>query len=225
MAQVLSAYQSQLQSLLHDTTGAFYPTASITTWVNEARQRVAYDSQCIRILPPSGALQNQTVAAQEVYPFSAVNAFVQLTAGVSSVAWVRQVAVSWGSMKPALRYYPWTDFNAYFRSYSIVQGYPSCWSQFGQGASGTLYLWPIPSSAQPMDWDCVCTPVDLVSDATVDALPSPFDGAVQYYAAYLAFMFAQRDQDAELMMQRYKRRVLNARATSAPGLTVDPYGG
>lgn len=227
MAQVLSAYVAQVQSLLHDTTGAFYPLTSIQGWVNEGRQRVAFDSECVRVLPPEGTNQNQTVASQQIYPFSTVNTLITAAnPGVSGIAYVRQIAVSWGGMKPALVYKPWTSFNAELLSYATtVQGFPIAWSQYGQGAAGTVYLWPTPSSAQPMDWDCVCYPIALASDATVDAIPAPFDGAVQYYAAYLAYLFAQRGQDAEQMKQRYQARLINSRRVSGPMMTVNPYGG
>jgi len=227
MAQVLSAYVAQVQSLLHDTTGAFYPLTSIQGWVNEGRQRVAFDTECIRVLPPEGTNQNQTAANQQIYTFSSRNTLIQAAnPGVSGIAWVRQVAVSWGSMKPAMVYMPWTRFNAELLSYATtVQGFPVAWSQYGEGASGTIYLWPTPSSAQAMDWDCVCYPINLASDSDTDAIPSPWDGMVQYYAAYLAYLFAQRQQDAQAMMQRYTARGLNSRRVTGPHMTVNPYAG
>lgn len=220
----LNAYITQVQDLLHDAGASFYSVAAITRWINAARLKVAQKGQCIRVLPPSGAAQNQTVALQEVYPFSAVNPFVQLTPGVSNILGVKQVAVSWGSMKPALGYSPWRLFNAYFRAANVGPGnLPVRWSQYGQGENGSIYLYQIPSSALPMDWDCICEPLALAADADPEAIPAPFTDAVQYYATYLAFLGAQRSQDAEEMHNRFERSLFLARATSQADVISEYY--
>jgi|SRR5579885_1773472 len=300
----LNGYISQVQQLVHDTAGSFYPVSLITGWINQARQRVAEDGQCIRVLPPNSAgvasvtianggtgytsaptvtfsgpalingvtaqgtatisggsvagvivttagsgynmppgitfsggggsgaratavlgSGNFTVANQEVYSFATANAFVQQTAGVSGILSLKQVAVYWGNIKPPLNYCPWTLFNAKYRSWPLVSNFPSVWSQYGQGENGTLYFWPIPSSVLGMDWDCICVPLALGSDSDPEAIPSPFTDAVQYYATYLAFLYGQRKQDAQLMMQMYQQRIRAARANSMRSLVTDYYNG
>ena len=69
----LNGYLTDTQSLLGDPAGQFYSTTSLTNFINKARNRVAASGECVRWLPPSGTGQNQTVAGQEVYPFSFVN--------------------------------------------------------------------------------------------------------------------------------------------------------
>lgn len=51
----LNSYISATQLLLHDTTSAFYSTANLTTYINNARNRIAAEAQCIRVLPPASA--------------------------------------------------------------------------------------------------------------------------------------------------------------------------
>lgn len=158
----------------------------------------------------------QTIVGQEVYTYSAANAF--LPAGYLSILDVMSCAVEWGGMKPALGQIGWIDMQAYYRAYAVpTLGQPYKWAKYGQGVNGSIYLWMIPSTAQSMDWDCACLPIPLVDDTTIDAVPAPFDDAVQYYAARLCFLNAQRWSDANMMKEEYQSRATDSRAvTSAP---------
>lgn len=169
---------------------------------------------------------NLTVAQQEVYTFASVNPLVQLTAGVSSILSVNTLACSWGQgMKPVLFQYPWSDFQAQLRSYSIgLQGYSMYWAQFGQGGNGSIYLWPIPSGAYQMDWDCNCLPIALVSDADPEAIPPMWQDAIKFYAAHLATNQAQRAQDSDRYFGLYEKYMQRARAQAEPPFIPDLYG-
>lgn len=60
----LNAYIADTQGLLHDTGASFYPVSLITGWVNDARQYVAQDAECIRIKPPnSGGVASFTIVS------------------------------------------------------------------------------------------------------------------------------------------------------------------
>lgn len=167
---------------------------------------------------------NQTTTGQEVYTFASVNPLVQLTGGVNSILAVRSVSVSWGSMRPTLRFLSWGSMQAYLRAYNIgVQSYPEYWSQFAQGVAGSIYLWPIPSQISAMDWDCVCLPIDLATDGDTEAIPYPWTDAVQFYACYLAFMSAQRNEDADRMYRQYQMFMQRARAFSVRSMVADYY--
>lgn len=171
----------------------------------------------------SGA--NQTVANQEVYPFSAVNPLVQATSGVASILVVQGVSISWGQgMKPTLFTWDWGSFQAQLRSYSFgLTGYPSTAAQFGQGVGGSIYLWPIPSGVYAMDWDCICLPVDLVSDSTPEAIPYPWTDAIAYFAAGLCFDNSRQGQNSDRFYQRYEQRMMGARAFSDSGMIPSYY--
>lgn len=155
-----------------------------------------------------------TVNAQEVYTFAAANTYARLTSGVDSILFIESVAVSWGALKPVLDQWNWNDLQAKVRAYPITSGQPAIWSQFGQGESGSIYLRPVPTGALPMDWNCVCTPIDLVTDATAEAIPYPFSDAVPYYSAWLAFMNARRPQEAQNMFGMYETIMRRSRAQS-----------
>jgi hypothetical protein len=202
---VLTSYLTATQSLLGDTAGQFYTTASLTTFINTARNRIAATGECVRWLPPSGSGQNETVASQEVYPFSFVNTLIPSGSGIGEVLAVRSVAIANGSIKPLWRQMVWTTFQARIRIYNgTFTGSPSVgfWSQFSFGSLGSIYLGPIPSQANPMDWDCTCLPLALNTDADPEAIPYPWTDLVPFYAAYLALLSQQRPADADQMFAR-----------------------
>lgn len=164
-----------------------------------------------------------TVANQEVYAFSAANPLVQLTSGVNSILFVESVAVSWGALKPVLDQWYWNDLQAYIRAYPLSAGQPTMYAQLGQGVSGSLYLQPVPTTALPMEWNCVCLPNDLATDADAEAIPYPWTDAVPYFAAYLAFLNARRPQEAKGMYAIYEHTMLRARAFSEPSFIPSYY--
>ena len=164
-----------------------------------------------------------TVAAQEIYTFASVNPLAQLTAGVASVLFVSSVAVSWGALKPTLRQINWDDLQAWLRSYPIISGQPAVFAQFGQGESGSIYLQPVPTQAASMEWNCVCTPIDLVDDTTVEAIPYPWTDAVPFFAAYLAFLTARRPIEAKGMRDIYDDTMKRSRSQSESSFVEDFY--
>lgn len=167
-----------------------------------------------------------TVAGQEVYQFSTANAILQAqTSGVAQVFGVQSVAVSWGASKPILNQVAWSAFQAYLRSLNIVsQNYPRVWSQYGQGVNGSVYLYPVPAASAQMEWDCYCTPADLVTDLSVDLIPYPWTEAVPYYALYNAYLNAQRRDDAQSALADYQRLVVQGRVGTSPAAIANFYG-
>lgn len=175
----------------------------------------------------------QTTAGQEVYKFADFNPLIlgsSATTGALSILTINSISISWGSMKPTLRYRPWGEFQAYYRANNIgAQGYPRIWSRYSRGDLGSFYLWPIPSQASQMDLDCVClpTPLGFESDDDVDAIPYPWTNAVPYKAAEVAVLgepdLAER---AESFIKHYDRRMLFASVTgSAQSMVPDYYAG
>ena len=166
-----------------------------------------------------------TVPGQETYPLSAMTAAAQVTnPGALEVIGIQSISISWGSMKPTLDYRPWTTFQARFRAYNIgYQNYPSVWSMYGRGQGGQAYLWPIPASYQAMDVDCYCAPTLLTSDASYDAIPDPFTTCVPYWAAHLAYLNAQRKDDAESFKQQYWARMADCGVYTTPSWSESAY--
>lgn len=169
-----------------------------------------------------------TTLNQELYPFSYLNNFVQQTPGVASVQGILSIAVMQGApgaYKPVLFNWPWGALQAYCRSYSaLVTNYPDRWAQYGQGVSGSFYLYPIPSGQYPMDCDTYCLPTALVDNTTVEAIPYPWTDAVPYYAAYLALLNAQRKEDALGMLTDYKAKISEGGGFSRPMVIPSYYG-
>ena len=306
---MLTAYENQTLRLLHDPNYTYFSKTDIDAYINIARNQVAGEGQCVRLLLSggtitaisilsggsgysgtatvtiSGAGQQATATAtisggavngitlvnggwgyitgssttvtvvgstggtnatftvtidnslttvpnQEVYLFSTANTLAQLggsyrTAGINQIIGVLSVACAWGAnaaMKPILQPMIWSEFQAYYRAYNNgMQNYPTIWSQYGQGVNGSIYVWPIPSQYSQMDWDCYCFPIALVDDTTAEAIPYPWTDAIPYYAAYLAYLDAQRKDDAKNMYDMYERRMKLARAMAETPFVPDYY--
>lgn len=60
----LTAYQQQVQRLLHDPQANYYPLLDLTAYINLARGQIALEGQCVRVLLPStGPINSITVTA------------------------------------------------------------------------------------------------------------------------------------------------------------------
>lgn len=66
---MLSEYITRTQLFLGvDSTSTLYPTTNLVTFINMARQRIAAQGQCVRILlPPYGRVGNLVVTSSDTY--------------------------------------------------------------------------------------------------------------------------------------------------------------
>jgi hypothetical protein len=250
---VLQYYIEDTQALLHDTSGLFTPVQQLTRWINQARRQVAYRTGCLRILvngnaafgtsaqpgvmTPGPALPGQTapgispfpvfksIAGVERYPYGYANPYVKAqNAGVKGIIDVFTVSTSWGGNRPTLAWLPWDELQAYARSYNFgVTSYPFYWSTFGDGESGEVWLFPIPSTSQEMEWDCTCVPIDIFTDNDPEAIPEGFRNAVKYYAAHLAYVGSQRPAYSQMMLQAFQETLGISRVASDRGKVPDYY--
>lgn len=250
MGQQLQTYITQTRTLIRDKLGLLTSTSDLTNWINEARGQVAQVTGCLEFLaygmapygnsaepsvmvpggftPGSPLTSNfQTIVGQEKYPYAMANAYVQQTnAGIEAVYDVTSIAVSWGSMRPALNYMPWEDFQAYCRSYSfLVTSYPTMWSNDGDGANANVWMFPVPCQGLEMEWQVLCSPAPLYSNSDYDAIPAPFTRAVKYYAAYLCYLSTNRFQQANAQLALFNRCVTVGRGATDHGRVVDWYSG
>jgi hypothetical protein len=174
----------------------------------------------------------QTVPNQEIYPFNAWTSLVQSTPGVREIFAVRSLAIAIGSVpgawKPMWNRIPYTDFAARFRIWNGAWvgtiSYPGFYAQYSFGVGGSLYLAPIPSTAQPMDIDCSCIPFPLMSDNDPEAIVLPWSDAVPYLSAFFCLMQQQRQQDAAGMLELFKADLPHCAAVVAPTMVTSPYG-
>jgi hypothetical protein len=227
---VLNAYLAATQNLLQ-SPGApttLYSTANITTWVNTARGQLAGEAECVRRI----ATVTTTVGTRN-YNFSSITIGDTSVAGVLHV---RRISYNVGTGQKWFRPRAWEWFDLFHLNNPVpVNGPPEVWSQYGQGsapsgtgsgASGSFYLDPPPDLVYTLNCDCVCLPIALVDDTTVEALPYPWTDAVPYFAAYLALLSSQtsaRVADAERMFGYYTTFMQRARQFSNPSVNRGQY--
>lgn len=245
----LQDYQTDTASLLHDSNNLYTGLFQLNRWINEARDQVAMDSACIRVLAagqvpfgtgaqagsavPGGAIAGQpptsgffTVPGQEKYPYSYANQYVrQQNRGVRAICDVWNVAVSWGgAIRPVQNWMPWDELQAYARSYNIgVFSYPYVWSNRGSAEDGEVWLWPAPSVVTEMEWDCIGLPSVLNTNNDYERIPTVYGRAVKFWAASLAFESSNRDARADRMQQRYLQTGITAAGASERTRTPDFY--
>jgi hypothetical protein len=207
----LASYLALTQNLLQNPaapTNLYDPTL-LTLYINQARVWLAGDSQAIKFT----GTYNLAIGSQGPYPFSGIT--LTGATGVQGVLNVRQQWYFVGSGQLWFRSRPWPWFSVYFANSAAPEsGPPKAWSQYGEGENGTIFIGPLPDQAYTINADCVCVPIPLVDDNTVEAIPAPWTIAIPYYAAYLALLSSQtgaREQDAEKMMSLYEKFVVGAR--------------
>ncbi len=208
----LTAYIAATNRLLQNPVPAnpLYTSADLTVYINQARQQLAGEAECIRA-DSAGAL----VAAQRNYLFTIFTVFTSgntTLTGIASALTIRQMGVQVGNAIQPLTARPWPWFYRYNvqTGAAAATGTPSEWSQQGRGSKGTFAVSPIPTGVMTVFVDAACLPVDLADDTTPEALPAPFTTAIPYYAAYLAYLSSQRRDDATVMLGRYKEFVQRA---------------
>jgi hypothetical protein len=123
---------------------------------------------------------------------------------------------------------PW-EYLFTFRLCAPIQnpGIPTMASQLNPGINGSLWFDPVPDADYTVSLDAVQWPADL-SDPLLDqdtVLPQPWTEAVQYYAAYLAYLNAQRYSDANSMWDRYQLFEWRGTQTTTPSRLPQQYPG
>lgn len=221
---MLNKYLAAAKNLLQSPGAptSLYSDANLTLWINTARGQVAGESESIRVL---GTID--TVIDQRNYAFSAIDTGVAATNGVAGTIHVRSLRYAVASGFKRINPRPWEWFELYHLNNPVPQpSFPLTWSQYAQGASGTaaggsFYLDPPPDIVYTLTGDCVCYPIDLINDVTVEAIPYLWTDAVPYFAAYLAYLSAQtgsRQADAARMFELYTEFMQRARRFSNPSV-------
>ena len=221
---MLLAYLNATARLLQNPAAPspLYSTADLTTYINSARGQLAGEAECIRFM---GSLS--LTLGTRVYPFSAIVLTGGSAAGIQGVLNVRTAWYQVGNGQKWMRPRPFEWFSLYELNSPVPSsGAPQTWAQFAQGALGSIYVSPLPDGAYTLPLDCVCYPIPLVDDSTVEAIPYLWTDAVPYYAAYLALMSAQtgaRTQEALGMFKLYSEFVSRARQASTPSVLSAQY--
>jgi len=229
----LTAYETNLQNLLQlpGAPTTLYPTATLDNWINIARGQLAGEGECIRAI---GTIA--TVVGQVQYPFSSLNFGTSATTGIQGAIHVRRINYSVASGAQWIPPRAWEYFDLFHVNNPVpVAGPPEVWSQYAQGAaapatgsaaSGSFWIDPPPDLVYTLNCDCVCYPIPLVNDATVEAIPYLWTDAITFFAAYYAFLSSQtgaRSADAERMYGYYKEFLNRARQASNPSVNRTQY--
>lgn len=166
---------------------------------------------------------NELVTNQERYLFSDVD----LTAfpGVGSVYMILGVSIIYANYRYSLPCYSFSEYQAKIRQYPFQYTYvPTFCSQHGQGTAGSFYVYPLPSQVYQYELDCFCTPSDLTTPLSEEALPEPWSEAVPYFAAYLAYNGIQNFNAAKYYMEQFDTFVSRYSVYARPGRAVNMYG-
>jgi hypothetical protein len=173
----------------------------------------------VPVLSPMNLLK----IGQEKYDFSKVD--LSQFPGVSEIYFVRSVSVIYSNYRYTLPMYPFSVYQAYVRQYPFQYQYvPTFCSQFGQGAGGSIYMYPLPSQTYQMDWDCLGMPQDLEDDLSVEAIPDPWTDAVPYMVAHLAMLELQNFNAATGYLALYDQFAQRYSNYARIGRTINPYG-
>jgi hypothetical protein len=214
---VLSSYVSAVQTLLHDPNAQFYPVATLQGFINEARQQIALEGECIRGI---GALN--TAPGTQLYSNSAV-AVPASPLGIAagglllprSISFNAGTSLSGGLVTLEDRNWDW--FNFYWLGIAApYPGPPKAWCPFTAGTGGSFYVGPKPTAIFALQIDGVWSPINLATDLDPEAIPFPWTDAVQYYALYLAYTDSQRSKDASDAFGVYEQFMKRARGGVTP---------
>jgi hypothetical protein len=194
-------------------SGYFAPTVTITDDTGEDAEATANTSWV-----------SQTVTEQEVYPFSDVD--LSTAPGYGSILAVKSVSIIYANYRYSLPCYSFSTYQARIRQYPNQCIYvPTICSQFGQGTSGSLYMYPLPSQAYRMEWDCICLPQDLDTDQSVEAIPDPWTDGVPFLAASYAYLELNNFNAGEYYRKLFAEWIHQYSAAARPGRRINPYGG
>lgn len=193
-------------------SGYFQPTVTITDPTGHGATAVPQVSPILTVNP-----------FQEIYDFS--NFPLGEFPGIRSVFAIFSGSLIFNNFRYMLLNYPWTQYQAFIRTYPQQYFYvPTVMSQYGQGAGGSMYLYPLPNALYQWECDCLCLPTDLDDDEDFEALPDPWPDAVPYFAAHMAYLELQNFNYARAMMDLYEKMTTRYSAGARPRLLVNPYG-
>lgn len=166
---------------------------------------------------------NQLDQGREVYHFSSAD--LSPFPGVLSVYAIQSVSILYSGFRYSLLCYDFSTYQALVRIWAQQWQYVPCvCAQYGQGVNGSFYVYPVPSQAYQMEWDCYCLPQDLITNQSVEAIPDPWTDAVAYWAAHLCYLSLQNFNAAKFYEDMFNRRCLGYSNAARVSRRTNPYG-
>jgi hypothetical protein len=222
-----------MQVLLHDQAGLAYPTAVLTGFINEARQQVALEGECVRAVA-----ELPTIAGTNYYNLSSLNLVLPATPlGIDEPLAVRAIQYNPGFVTSdgsnpniTLEKRNWEWFSFYVIGFAAPPpGPPRTWCPYNQGApmlpQGGTTPGPMnnpnviinpPNAVYTLLIDGHWSVKNLAADADPEAIPGPWTLAVPHYALYLAFKDARLQELAKQAMEEFEVMMVRARAGVTP---------
>lgn len=198
----LSDYLSRTQRLLHDPNEDFWSISDLTDYINQARQQVAIDTQCLRKVVTYPLTTN-------VSSYDAADVLASVDSQRSVLAIV-DIFWIWSTERIKLRNMSYTDLNVVARPWTNLQSYLIGWARMGQTG---VVIGPIPDQSYSTEWDLLYAPVDLVSSTDTELdLAVPQTIPVPYYASYLARMYEEDEKRAQQAMNLYRSKIMSSQA-------------
>ena len=198
--------------VVYGGAGYFQPQVTITDPTGTGATAVANVSPILVLNP-----------YQESYDFASFP--LQTYPGYGPVHGVRSVSIIYSNYRYSLPMYSFSEYQAMIRQYPYQYYYvPTMCSQFGQGETGSLYFYPLPSQTYQLEIDCYCFPQDLATDQDVEAIPYPWTEAIPYMATHLAYLELQNLNAAEYYRKLFDSKMPMYRNAAQPGRRTNPYG-
>lgn len=166
---------------------------------------------------------NELLQGQEVYPFTSVN--LSIFPGVDSIYMIKSVSILFSGFRYSLACYDMTTYQSLVRQWALIWQYtPVVCAQYGQGTSGSFYMYPVPSQTFQMEWDCFFLPSFIHTDQDYDPIPDPWTNAVPYFALHLAFLELQNFNAANYYLDLFDKMLHRYSTYARPGGRINPYG-
>lgn len=161
---------------------------------------------------------------QEQYSFSDID--LSAFPGAGEVLMIRSLSVIYANFRYSLPLYSMSVYQSMIRQYpfGLYQYVPCFATQFGQGASGTFLVYPIPSQLYQWEFDCTTLPQNLIDDQSVEIIPQPWVDTVPYFAAHLAFAELQNLNASKYYLDLFDKMTIRKSNYARPGRVTNPYG-
>jgi len=205
---LLNSYIQQVQYLLHDPLAQLWSTVELTGYINEARNRVAQDTKALRQIITTSQYPGLTVnQGQELYQ---LQTYLPSPFNTSLID-VMGITVIVNNERYKLKYWPYTQIDAFLRGWVNYQDWPVVFSRVG--GNSYIYVAPVPNQQYSTEWDIAVNPQPLATDSDPEPISVPFQEPVQYYAAYKAKLKIQAQGEAKYFLDLYdeiRRRCMKA---------------
>lgn len=176
------------------------------------------------ILTPNLGFINTANLGQEVYNFSDID-LSTAPPGYGPMHSLFSSTILFSDYRYVLIKTDFTHYQALVRTFAFQYQYvPAVYTQFGQGVSGSIYVYPQPSQTYQMEWDCICDPAPLLFNEDPEAIPEPWCDAVKFYAAHLAFLELQNFNSARAMLDLFNTNMGVFSKAARPSRPINPYG-